>query len=128
MDDSVVHFLDNVMPLKDLEILPEDILDFKTQVVDAAIRPKADEFRYSLAKQDAGGPNTSGSTGAPADSDVNVEMSTIMEGFRYLKNEIYPVAKDNQLVENYPVIPIGMLTIWREQDNEANIDSFLQMQ
>jgi len=50
MDDSVVHFLDNVMPLKDLEILPEDILDFKTQVVDAAIRPKADEFRYSLAK------------------------------------------------------------------------------
>ena len=75
----------------------------------------------------AGGPVNQGSTGGPPDSDVNVEMSTIMEGFRYLKNEIYPVVKDNQLVADFPIIPIGMLDIWREQESDGDIDALLQM-
>jgi len=44
MDDSVVHFLSNSMPLANLENVPEGINNFKTQFVDAALRPQASEF------------------------------------------------------------------------------------
>ena len=48
--------------------------------------------------------------------DAFVEMSTIMEGFRYLKNDnnLYPVLKNGQPIADFPIIPIGMLDIWRE--------------
>jgi hypothetical protein len=85
-------------------------------------------MRQSVTMEAAGGPVSSGSTGGPPDSDVNVEMSTIMEGFRYLKTEIYPVVKDNQLIANFPIIPIGMLDIWREQEGDGDIGALLQMQ
>jgi hypothetical protein len=39
MDDTVVHFLDRSMPLANLVNVPEGITDFKTEVVDAALRP-----------------------------------------------------------------------------------------
>lgn len=72
-----------------------------------------------------------GSTGGPtADSDALVEMSTIMEGFRYLKNdnELYPVVKDGAggaACEDFPIIPIGMLKIWREQDEDLDMGAFM---
>ena len=50
-----------------------------------------------------------------AEKDAKVEMSTIMEGFRYRVNDTpFPVAKDGKVVEDFPIIPIGMLKIWRE--------------
>ena len=54
---------------------------------------------------------------------------TIMEGFRYLKNpdELYPVLKDGQPCVDFPLIPIGMLAIWREQDGEDDLDAMLNM-
>ena len=50
--------------------------------------------------------------------DANVEMSTSMEGFRYLKNDntVYPVLKDGNLCPEFPIIPPGMLAVWREED------------
>lgn len=49
-------------------------------------------------------------------------MSTIMEGFRYLKNdnELYPVARDGSGSIDFPIIPVGMLKIWREQDDDGD--------
>ena len=45
MDDSVIHFLDRSMPLANLTNVPEGITNFKTEVVDAALRPQAEEMR-----------------------------------------------------------------------------------
>ena len=56
-----------------------------------------------------------GNQKSKAEEDVKVEMSTIMEGFRYRINDTpFPVAKDSKVVEDFPIIPIGMLNIWRE--------------
>ena len=53
--------------------------------------------------------------------DVQVEMSTMMEGFRYLKNDngMYPVFKGepSKPCDEFPIIPVGMLAIWREYDD-----------
>ena len=58
-----------------------------------------------------------------AEKDVKVEMSTIMEGFRYRINDTpFPVAKEGKLVEEFPIIPIGMLKIWREQNEEDDFN------
>jgi len=72
-----------------------------------------------------------GSTGGPTgDSDALVEMSTIMEGFRYLKNnnELYPVVRDGPggaACDGFPIIPVGMLKIWREQDDDGDFAALL---
>ena len=50
-------------------------------------------------------------------------MSTIMEGFRYRINDSpYPVAKEGKILDDFPVIPIGMLKIWREQNEEDDFN------
>lgn len=47
-------------------------------------------------------------------------MSTIMEGFRYRANDSqFPVANNNKDISaEFPIIPIGMLKIWREEENQ----------
>ena len=37
--------------------------------------------------------------------------------------------KGGQKIEDFPVIPIGMLSIWREQnaDDDGDLDAMLQM-
>ena len=58
-----------------------------------------------------------------AEKDVKVEMETIMEGFRYRVNDTpFPVAKDGKIVEDFPIIPIGMLKIWREQNEDDDFN------
>ncbi len=58
-----------------------------------------------------------------AEQDVHVEMSTIMDGFRYRVNDTpFPVAKDGKVVDDFPIIPIGMLTIWREQNDDGDFN------
>ena len=58
-----------------------------------------------------------------AEKDCKVEMSTIMEGFRYRVNDTpFPVAKDGKVVEDFPIIPIGMLNIWRDQNNDDDFN------
>ena len=126
MDDNVLHFLDKTIPHQRLLDLPNEVADFKT-VVDNMVRPEAmDELQEVGAGQDSTG------GGPMGDSDAVVEMSTIMEGFRYLKNDnqLYPVIKDGPvktLVEDFPIIPIGMLKIWREQDEDGDLDAMLGM-
>lgn len=43
-----------------------------------------------------------------------------MEGFRYRVNDtVYPVFKGKvNLGEEFPIIPIGMLDIWRSENEE----------
>lgn len=65
----------------------------------------------------------------PAGSSAQVEMSTIMEGFRYVKNDntVYPITKGEKMIADFPIIPIGMLDIWREQNDEGDIEAMLKM-
>jgi hypothetical protein len=44
-----------------------------------------------------------------------------MEGFNYRVNDtVYPVYHEGKLAEKFPIIPIGMLDIWRsENDGEG---------
>ena len=50
-----------------------------------------------------------------------------MEGFRYLKNpnELYPVLKNGQPCADFPLIPIGMLAIWREENDGGFLEAML---
>ena len=48
--------------------------------------------------------------------DVEVEESTVMEGFRYRVNREFPVLKKQELLDSFPRIPPGMLSIWRSED------------
>ena len=57
-----------------------------------------------------------------------VEMSTIMEGFRYLVNDNtrYPIVKERTPCTDFPIIPVGMLAIWREQEEDGgDLDALL---
>ena len=115
------------MPLTKLGEISNDISDFKAQIVDAQLRQEASlvNEHVSASTGETGGAD---STGGPP-QDAMVEMSTIMEGFRYLKNDntVYPVLKDGQPCEDFPIIPVGMLSIWREQDEGDDLDAMLNM-
>ena len=55
-------------------------------------------------------------TQASAESSADKEELTIMEGFRYRVNDtIYPVYREGKKIEEFPLIPIGMLDIWRSE-------------
>jgi hypothetical protein len=44
-----------------------------------------------------------------------------MEGFRYRCKGVFPVYRGVKKLEEFPIIPIGMLDIWRcNNDNEFN--------
>ena len=114
MEDGVNHFLDMSMPHTKLAEIPDSCTDFKAQVVDAQLRTESAQVIEQLSGGE-GGSGATGSTEGPP-QDAMVEMSTIMEGFRYLKNDnqLYPVLKDGQPCADFPIIPVGMLAIWRE--------------
>ena len=70
--------------------------DFKAEVIDASLRPEAEASVAALAESAAAEEGAGqDSTGGPS-GDAVVEMSTIMEGFRYLVNDNtrYPVVKE----------------------------------
>ena len=53
--------------------------------------------------------------GNTVDQEGDKEECTIMEGFRYrVHNGEFPVYKGENKVEKYPIIPMGMLNIWRD--------------
>ena len=53
--------------------------------------------------------------GTTLDQEGDKEECTIMEGFRYrVHNGEFPVYKGENKVEKYPIIPMGMLKIWRD--------------
>ncbi len=48
-----------------------------------------------------------------------------MEGFNYRVNDTpYPVYHGNKIDETFPIIPIGMLDIWRSENDGADGDFF----
>ena len=116
MDDNVKHFLDMSLPHSKLESLPDNVLDFKTQEVDASLRTEAQAILSELNNTEGADVEMEGAEPSVAEGDAMVEMSTIMEGFRYLinDNQLYPVLKDRKVCPEFPIIPIGMLQIWRE--------------
>ncbi|CDW83396.1 UNKNOWN [Stylonychia lemnae] len=56
----------------------------------------------------------------PEDEDADREELTMMEGFKYRVNDsVFPVYRGkNNLKEEFPIIPIGMLDIWRSENEE----------
>lgn len=45
-----------------------------------------------------------------------------MEGFRYRVNDtVFPVYRARQELKDFPIIPIGMIEIWRSE-NDADFD------
>ena len=49
--------------------------------------------------------------------DYQSEEFTVMEGFRYrVNNTGFPVYKGRKQLSDYPIIPIGMLDIWRSEE------------
>ena len=92
----MVHFLDKSLPHQRLLDIPEAVADFKAEVIDASLLPEARASVAALAESAAAGDGAGqDSTGGPS-GDAMVEMSTIMEGFRYLVNDNtrYPVVKE----------------------------------
>lgn len=46
-----------------------------------------------------------------------------MEGFRYqIDSTKFPVFDGNKQLTDFPVIPIGMLDIWRQDNQDEGID------
>ena len=42
----------------------------------------------------------------------------MMEGFKYRLNDtVFPVFKGNHKLDDFPIIPIGMLDIWRSEND-----------
>jgi len=52
--------------------------------------------------------------------DGEREESTIMEGFRYRINNIYPTLAPGKALTDFPIIPPGMMAIWRDEDSQFN--------
>jgi hypothetical protein len=59
------------------------------------------------------------------EEDVEKEELTVMEGFNYRVNDnnIYPVYHGDKPATDFPIIPIGMLDIWR-QENDGTDEFF----
>ncbi len=48
-----------------------------------------------------------------------------MEGFNYRVNDtIYPVYQNGKVSDTFPIIPIGMLDIWRSENDGEDDDFF----
>lgn len=53
------------------------------------------------------------------DSDADREEITQMEGFRYRVNDtVFPVYRGKVRIDKFPIIPMGMLEIWRSSEDE----------
>lgn len=51
--------------------------------------------------------------------DAEREELTVMDGFRYRINDTcFPVYKGKEKLTEFPIIPIGMLDIWRSENEE----------
>ena len=103
MDESVVRYLDAAMPLSQMEKQGFD-----------SVREGLAEFKEAAAGYK---PENSG--------DVQRQEATIMEGFRYRVDDTeFPVFVGAEQVNNrnFPIIPVGMLDVWREQEEQGGID------
>lgn len=103
MDDSVKRYLDILMPLKDLADKGSDLSKSGDHIKD---------FSESILNNPANDKK---------DQDVVVDEATLMEGFRYrVDDSKFPVFKSKDQLNNkeFPIIPVGMLDIWRA-DNEV---------
>ncbi len=54
--------------------------------------------------------------GSGEDDYADKEELTVMEGFKYRVDDgPYPVYRGKQKLEDFPIIPIGMLDVWRSE-------------
>lgn len=108
MGDSVTRYLDILMPLKDLAEKGHDMSTTSAQIKD---------FTESIMLNKS----------EDKPKDVIVDEATLMEGFRYRQNDTkFPVFKDKQAMKSheFPIIPIGMLDIWRSDNDDAGGSDF----
>lgn len=109
MNDGIHRYLDIQMPLEKLPAM----LQSGFTLSQAADSIKA--FSDALSSK----PKLS--------EEVNVQESTIMEGFRYrVDDSQFPTFNHNESLKGtFPIIPIGMLNIWRQEDKGGvDIDNF----
>lgn len=115
--NNIVHFLDEVMPLKKLESANAEAgtQEHFDKQFEQLVEKVSDFKNHYEGKAMAEMTENRGS------ETVNTSEATIMEGFRYRVNSDcspYPVLKQGKEVKDFPVLPIGMLDIWREQMDE----------
>ena len=54
-----------------------------------------------------------------AEEDAEKEEITLMEGFRYRVNDTcFPVYRGSKALCEFPIIPIGMLDVWRQEERQ----------
>jgi len=119
MDETVEYSLDNILPLANLEQHPQakpfDFAELKTQLANTALPA----FSSSIAEKYANSSGEAPQAAYDPEQDVNREESTVMEGFRYrINNTIYPVFKEGKKLTQFPIIPIGMMDVWREDEGD----------
>jgi len=109
MNDSVVRYLDILIPLDKL-----------TQMLQTGFTlPQAGDNIKAFSETLSSKPSI--------EVDANVQESTIMEGFRYrVDDSPFPIFNHNQSLKGtFPIIPVGMLDIWRQEDkNGVDVDHF----
>lgn len=110
-DNSVKKYLDIRMPL--LNII-EDSFKFSEHTTLKSFREQAltdvEEFSKAMKAQTMDNNSDEGDR----------EEFTVMEGFRYRVNGdvLYPVFRGKEELKEFPIIPIGMLDIWRSENEE----------
>jgi len=109
MGDAVKRYLDIKMPLKSIAEGKESDISKADEHISA--------FSESIALSEE-----------PEIADVKVMELTCMEGFRYrIDDTKYPNFNGKNSLANtkFPIIPIGMLDIWRQDQAEDNMGDFL---
>jgi len=100
-DNYVVPFLDKALAID--ELCKNEVGDF--EALKKGLLGAVEVFREKMK-------------GGAVELEVDREELTTMEGFRYRVNEgMYPVMRNGKELEGFPIIPIGMLDIWREQED-----------
>lgn len=100
---SVTRYLDIALPLD--KLAEEGCSDLRK------LGEHASDFVDAVKSKNA-------STSAEK-KDIDVQETIVMEGFRYrIDDTCFPVMNGGTQCSGFPIIPIGMLGIWREEQQE----------
>jgi hypothetical protein len=112
-DDSVKRYLDMAFPIATLASDKFKGQNLATLRTEEHAKKDVHEFEKYCRTQKKEG----------QDEGENEEF-TVMEGFNYRVNDTaYPVYRGDKPVQDFPIIPIGMLDIWRSE-NDGNDEFF----
>lgn len=95
-------------------------LPLSTVASDAFQGQSVEQFRIpEIVEKEVGAFEKFCKTQTVDEEDADKEELTCMEGFRYRVDESpFPVYRGGKKCEEFPMIPIGMLDVWRQQNND----------